>query len=176
LQAVYTIAALGVQRSSYGEGGTIPDDIMEMYLEKYFIKALAQQSCQTAIEQRPFNYWRCTEMTGAGTIAENNRRQAVAEAEVEGKREAKAEAEQKKTDKAAGKTCICSSKDLFGCKARVRPDSEAAEGWVRCNTGKCKKPFCRACALELGFGGFTYLAMHRKAAHGIVSTPTLPFP
>jgi hypothetical protein len=162
VDAVYTIAVSGIQRSEFGEGGGISDELMEMHLEKFFRKALAQQQSQTPVHLRPFNHWRCLEIMDESTIAEYNRRQAAAEAVLRAQEKAKVEAAQKKRGKDDRKTCLCTCTLFFGCKAMIRPADADAAGWKRCDTGNCKKPFCSDCAGPRG-----YLALHRKAAHGL---------
>ncbi|KAJ1415006.1 hypothetical protein B484DRAFT_401586 [Ochromonadaceae sp. CCMP2298] len=151
-------------RSEYGEGGTIPDETMEMYLEKYFGKALDLVACQTATQDRPLNYWRCTDLVDVGTIAEQARRQAAAEEGVRTAQRKKAEAAATKQAKKDGKTVHCCCAPLFGCKALATPvevdnPKDGATAWQRCSIGNCKKPFCPTCAN-------LYLTQHRQAAHG----------
>jgi hypothetical protein len=148
--SVYTIAASGIQRSQFGEGGGIPDELMELHLEKFFGKALDLQQSQTPVHLRPFNYWRCLEIMGDSTIAEYSRRHAAAEAVLRELEEAKAEAAQKRRKKAEGRTCLCACAQFFGYKAKIRPVDAEAAGWKRCDSGNCKKPFCLDCAVAQG--------------------------
>jgi hypothetical protein len=150
-ERIYDIAERGMTYHEAGDGGTVPDEVMEESVEEFF--GPVHNNSGKATTDQPLVQWKAVLLNDEGTIAthaEVQRLKHAAEREARARKEAAAAHRAARREHGTLKRCdghatlMCNNQTPRALLYGTNPGD-----WFKCDIRSCKSAFCPSCRVHL---------------------------